>query len=123
MPLIATGQLSRVEAMRQAGYAESTARQQSEVLGSLRNQELLQEALRDAGLDETFIAETIAEGLDQLQPGPVKLAYLTLAIKLLDGFPPKKIDAKHTMQRIFLGDIIDGVDKLEAEQREVCQEA
>ena len=82
------GELSIEKAMLQAGYAESTARQQSEVMRNLRENSAMQDALREIGVDENRLAREIKSGLSSF--GHVKRAYVELGVKLLDGFPSEK---------------------------------
>ena len=61
------------DAMMQAGYAESTANQLQQVLGHLRNNGVLQEALRAIGFTEEFVAKELYKGATKLTPGKAHL--------------------------------------------------
>jgi hypothetical protein len=113
---VARGEITQQEALLMAGYAQSTADQQSATIGRIRSNVSMQDALRNAGLDEEFIAEMLAEGLTELQHGPMKLAYTDRVASLLDVIPSRKIDKTLSGHlRVSLGEIIDGADKLEKE--------
>ena len=62
MPKVEAGEITQEEALKQAGYADSTARQQTTVLGSLRQNTKMQEALKKAGFTEDYLAEGIVQG-------------------------------------------------------------
>src|SRR5437763_1156577 len=61
------GKLTITEAMEKAGYAKSTAEQQSETLRNLRENSAMQQALRAAGFTEDVIARKVVEGIDASQ--------------------------------------------------------
>jgi hypothetical protein len=96
------GKITLEEALKQAGYADSTARQQSTVLNPLRQNSVMQEALRAAGFTETTIAEKIVKGLSATRPividkviedvpdADAQHKYLKTGAELLDAFPAKR---------------------------------
>jgi hypothetical protein len=90
MPLVETGKMTMQDAMLQAGYSPSTAHQQSETLGKIRTNSVMQDALRKAGFDEGFLAETIKNDVQKLRPGQARKGYLELGSKLLDAMPAQK---------------------------------
>lgn len=93
IPAIVSGQRTESDAMRIAGYAESTVGQHSEVIGNDRVQAAMQTALRAAGFDELFIADKLLKGAKTLPPGREQLGYLEKGAELLDAVPAKKTDA------------------------------
>ncbi len=108
---VVLGQMTQKEAILQAGYSESTAKQQSSVLGEVRSNTAMQEALRKVGFDEDFIAEELAEGATTLGHGPTKLAYINSGSKLLDVVPSQKVDKNlNVTGRVHLGAIVDDLD-------------
>ena len=50
IPVIESGENTKIQAKGEAGYAESSALQQTEVFGGLRNNARAQDALRKVGL-------------------------------------------------------------------------
>ena len=57
--------LSDAEAMRRAGYAESTAKKQSgRTIGKIIGSEPLMEAMDRAGITDEKLLQTLAEGLN-----------------------------------------------------------
>lgn len=111
LPKVAAGDMTMKAAMLKAGYAESSANEQSETLGSLGNQRRMQEALRNAGMTEEYIAKEIVKDTKKLSPGATRLGYLKASTELLDVIPSKKIDGKMNVTgRIKLGDIVDAAD-------------
>lgn len=101
MPQVEAGKLSLKEAMQQAGYADSTAEQQSTILGGLRSNTKMQEALRKVGFDEGYLAGGIVEGTQATELIGTKITrerpdyrargiYYKLGAELLDAFPAKK---------------------------------
>lgn len=82
--------MSVEQALKQAGYADSTARQQKEVMDSLRHNSAMQEALRAAEFTEEFVAQTLVKDIVRLRPGQARRQYLELGAKLLDVFPAQK---------------------------------
>lgn len=62
IPLVEASKLTMTEALKRAGYAESTASQQQSVLGSLRENVLMQAALEKAGFTKEYLATGIMEG-------------------------------------------------------------
>ena len=91
IPKIALGEISKTDALRQAGYSEGSANQQQGPLGSVRIQSIMQQALRKAGVTEERIAVKIGKGMDSYAPN-VGLGYTKLASELLDAFPTKRIE-------------------------------
>jgi hypothetical protein len=91
LPDVEAGKLSMVQAMKNAGYADSTANQQQEVLGGLRNNTSMQTALRKAGFTEDFLAKGIVEGTKAKkgsQPDHfTRHMFLMSGAKLLDVVP------------------------------------
>lgn len=88
IPAITTGKLTVEQALRDAGYSPSTARQQTKMVESVRHSSAMQEALRKAGVTEERVASKIRRGMD----GFGAFNFTKLAAELLDGFPAKKID-------------------------------
>lgn len=113
MPSVNSGSMTLSEAMRKAGYAESTALQQSETMRNLRENSVMQDALRKKGFDEEFIAKKIMEGLEASKGYTIKVGaetvfeqtpdamarhkYLETGAKLLDVFPAAKVDTHLTV--------------------------
>jgi len=91
LPLVETGELTKTEALRRAGYAESTANEQTQVLGALGNNAVMQEALRKVNVTEDRLAEEIDKELKR-SGGHVKRGYIELSTKLLDAMPSQKHD-------------------------------
>src|SRR4051812_25606161 len=63
IPAIAAGKKSKAKGMRDAGYSKKTSLQQQRVLGSIRIQSAMQQALLKAGVTLDVIGERISEGL------------------------------------------------------------
>ena len=115
MPKVESEELTLQAAMLQAGYAESTSHQQSTILGSLRTNTKMQEALHKAGFTEQFLAEGIVEGAgatevrgqgDERPDYRARGIYYKLGAELLDAFPAKKnINAE-----VPIEDMLDQVD-------------
>ncbi len=96
------GNITLTEAMKQAGYADSTAEQQSVTLKNLRENSAMQKALRDAGFNEETIAKKVVDGLESTRPividkeivdvpdADTQHKYLKTGAELLDAFPAKK---------------------------------
>lgn len=103
MPLIAAGKLTVEAALKRAGFAESTAKQQKRVQDLVRGNSVMQEELKKAGLTEQFIAKEIAGDIKKLKPGRPKLGYLQTTAELIDAFPAKKLD--HTLRGV--DDLLD----------------
>ena len=121
MPLVEAGELTKMEAMIKAGYAESSAREQSAVLGSLGSNTRMQQALRKKGFTEEYLAEGVMEGTraTEATKQPVKTEegtittkeradyrtrgiYYKLGAQLLDAFPAqKKIGAQVGVEQIL----------------------
>lgn len=105
MPGVIDGELTLKAAMLKAGYAESSSNQQSQAIGSLRNNGVMQEALRKAGVTEDSIAQGVKEGMAatrvftanfKLCEAPdyhARHSFVKTGAELLDAFPAKKIDA------------------------------
>jgi hypothetical protein len=105
MPEVIDGTLTLKAAMLKAGYAESSSNQQSQAVGSLRNNGVMQEALRKAGVTEQSIATAVKDGMAatrffsanfKLYEKPdfhARHAFVKTGAELLDAFPAKKIDA------------------------------
>ncbi|MHB0955693.1 MAG: hypothetical protein ACYC0X_04870 [Pirellulaceae bacterium] len=105
-PDIAAGKITKKKAILKAGYKESSAKQQERVLGSVRMNTIMQEALRKAGVTEKRVAEKIDEGLEARRKFAVhdgddvsyeydddyatRHKYVVTAAELLDAFPAKK---------------------------------
>jgi hypothetical protein len=108
MPEVMDGKMTLKDAMLRAGYAESSALQQSQAVGSLRNNTRMQEALTKAGFTEDVIADNIVDGIkaqktfvvdSQLETAPdydARHKFLRTGAELLDAFPSKHIDATVT---------------------------
>jgi len=107
MPEVMDGKMTLKAAMLSAGYAESSALQQSQAVGALRNNVRMQEALAKAGFTEDVIATNIVEGISaertfiadkEVVTAPdydARHKFLRTGAELLDAFPSKKID--HTI--------------------------
>lgn len=83
------GEMSIEEALKKGGYSDTTARQQSAVIDSLRQNSAMQDAMEKAGIDENLIVGKLRIGLDT----PAKdtmFKFLKLAAELKDAFPAKK---------------------------------
>jgi len=89
--LVETGKLRKMETLKRAGYADSTAREQSEVLGLLGNNQAMQAALRNVRVTEERLAEEIDKELRR-SGGHVKRGYIELSTRLLDAMPSQKHD-------------------------------
>ncbi len=96
MPIVESGQMTMKAAMLKAGYAESTAREQTTVMGQIGNNASMQAALRKVGFNEEFIAKQIADGARKLRHGRDKLGYLQTGAGLLNVEPPKKVISAQT---------------------------
>jgi hypothetical protein len=96
MPKVEAGEISMVEAMKRAGYADSTAHQQQSVLGAIRNNTKMQEALQKAGFTEDYLATGIVEGTTATEGEKAipdyraRGIFYKLGAELLDAFPAKK---------------------------------
>lgn len=108
------GKLTLEEALKQAGYADSTAKQQSTVLSPLRNNSVMQAALDAAGFTEELIATKIVEGLKAKRPLVIEKEivyvedpdaqhkYLKTGAELKDAFPAKKqLNAEVTLDDLI----------------------
>ncbi len=98
LPKVQAGKMTKKAAIIAAGYSEKSANQQQRVLGSVRNNTVMQQALRAAGFDEEFIAASVMQGMratDRGIPDPhVRHKYLVTGAELLDTFPSKKVDVR-----------------------------
>ena len=102
LPKVASGEMKTETAMKQAGYSETTAKQQSKVMGGVRKSSVMQEALRKAGVTEAMLARKIAKGLratrffsanfklHEVDDYNAQHNYVKTAAELLDAFPAKK---------------------------------
>ena len=98
MPEVESGKKTMKQAMIEAGYAESTADQQQQVLGSLRINTKMQEALKKAGFTEDYLATGIVEGTKAKGSGPTgdlpdyraRGIFYKLGAELMDAFPAEK---------------------------------
>jgi phage terminase small subunit len=84
------GEMTVEEALRQAGYSEQTAKQQKSVMDSLRNNSVMQEALRKEKVTEERIAKRINKGIDSTSD-KTALGFTKLAAELIDAFPAEKL--------------------------------
>lgn len=101
LPLIIAGKKTKTQAMLDAGYAESSANEQSTTFGYIGND--MQKALREHGFDEQKIAKKVMEGMEaekrvttsiRITHEPdydVQHKFLTTGAKLLDVFPEEKL--------------------------------
>jgi hypothetical protein len=97
-PKVKAGELTRMDAMRKAGYSEESSRQQANVYGALRNNTRMQEALRQAGFTEEYLATGVVDGTKATAPVGNKTVadykargiYYKLGAELLDAFPATK---------------------------------
>lgn len=105
------GEMTIEDALKQAGYSDATARQQKEVMDSLRQNSVMQGALRAALFDETLIAKKISDGInatyinfkgEELPSYGTQLNYLIFGAKLLDVLPAEK----HVTTDVSLADLI-----------------
>ena len=102
LPKVKDGTLTKKQAMEKAGYSKKSALQQSNTFGSLRNNARMQQALRDAGFDEVFIAQKIVHGATQLRPGKPQLGYIQTGAELLDVKPAtKQINAEGSIDDLI----------------------
>jgi hypothetical protein len=106
MPKVATGDLTVEAALKQAGYADSTARQQKSVTGRVRHVSAMQEALRKAGVDEKLVASKVKTGIGSWDKDTM-FKFAKLAAELLDAFPAQKQD--HTFRTE--DEVLDDVEK------------
>lgn len=107
-PRVESGELTKQEAMLQAGYSEESARQQRNVYGALRSNTKMQKALKKAGFTEEYLAEGIVAGTQATEAGKrvqkeddgaytveerpdykARGIYYKLGAELLDAFPNK----------------------------------
>ena len=88
LPKVEAGEMTMKAAMIKAGYSEKTADQQQQVLGGLRTNTKMQEALDKVGVTEEKIATRIKRGMDTF--GNTAFNYTKLAAELRDAFPAKK---------------------------------
>ena len=112
MPVVESGKMTLQAAMLEAGYSKSTAHQQSSVLGQIRTNSKMQDALEKAGFTEEYLAAGIVEGTMAVD-GQLKVItkhedgeeevefvgapdhtsrvrYYKLGAELKDAFPAKK---------------------------------
>ncbi len=100
LPDVHAGKKTKTQAMLEAGYAASSANQQSEVLGNIRNNTRMQDALRKAGFTEEFLAAKIMDGAEAYTKGMfgtqpdfrARAQVLKIGADMLDAFPAKKLD-------------------------------
>jgi hypothetical protein len=94
LPLVEAGEITKTEALKRAGYADSTAREQQQVLGNLGNNKAMQEALRKHGVTEETIASGIRDGLGAIEKGlpdfRARSIFVKIGAELLDAFPSQK---------------------------------
>lgn len=98
MAKVEAGEITQEEALKQAGYADTTARQQQSVLGSLRQNTKMQEALAKAGFTEEYLANGIVEGTQATSATDrgehadyrARGIFYKLGAELMDAFPAKK---------------------------------
>lgn len=114
LPKIEQGLKTKKRALLDAGYAESSARQQQAILGGLRNNRVMQEALRKAGVTEEMLAKSIRHGLKatrtfsanfEIHEAPdfhAQHAFVKTAAELLDVFPAEK----HVVAETTIADLI-----------------
>ena len=74
MPKVELGKITVEKAMLKAGYAKSTARQQTDCLRNIRENSAMQDALRDVGVNEdgNLLLETV-NGIQVFNAGEVSL--------------------------------------------------
>lgn len=105
LPLVEAGELTKTEALKRAGYADSTAREQQQVLGNLGNNKAMQEALRKEGVTEEAIAVGIREGLGAKEKGApdfrARSIFVKIGAELLDAFPTKKHQIEDVTPRTY----------------------
>lgn len=138
MPEVEAGNMTLKDAMLKSGYSEETAKQQSTILGGLRSNTKMQEALKKAGFTEDYLAEGIVEGTGAVD-GKLKVItktedgeeevdfvgnpdynararYYKLGAELLDAFPAKKsINADVGVEEL-LDEAEEGADYTEWEK-------
>ena len=95
LPLVEAGKMTRMEAMKRAGYADSTAREQSTVMGQIGNNGAMQAALRKVNVTEERLAGEIDKELKKAS-GHVKKGYVELGTKLLDAMPTQRHNVEVT---------------------------
>ena len=103
LPAVATGDMTMEAALLKAGYSKSSARQQSDAIGNLRQNSVMQNALRDNGIDEKTVASKIKKGLDTFDKDTM-FKFTKLAAELLDAFPAtKNINAEVGIDELIKG--------------------
>jgi hypothetical protein len=94
LPKIESGEMTKTAAILQAGYTESSAREQSRVMGSIGNNAVMQAALRKAGVNEDLLSQSIREGLTADEKGTpdyrTRSVYVKIGADLLDAFPTQR---------------------------------
>lgn len=105
IPEIIEGKKTKKQAILDAGYKESTAREQQQVLGNIGIESVMQAALRKAQVTEDKLSEKISEGLEATrlygQHGEIETEdyatrhkYVVTAAEFLNAFPDKNIHLK-----------------------------
>ncbi|PQO47398.1 hypothetical protein [Blastopirellula marina] len=121
MPEVEAGRMTKQQAMLEAGYADSTAHQQSTILGGLRTNTKMQEALQKAGFTEEYLATGIVDGTMATRPSfygdkadyQARGVFYKLGAELMDAFPAKKtINAEVGVEQI-LDEVEGGADPAE----------
>ncbi|QDT46189.1 hypothetical protein Pan258_02060 [Symmachiella dynata] len=122
LPLVEEGKITKMEAFKRAGYADSTAREQTTVLGQIGSNTKMQEALKKVGFTEEYLATGIVEGTQangNAQGGgrypdyKTRSHYYKLGAELLDAFPAKKTVNAEVGVEELLNSAEDGSDYAE----------
>ncbi len=130
LPKVEAGEMTMQDAMLKAGYAETSAREQSAVLGSLGNNEAMQAALRKAGFTEDFLATGIVEGAQatgvsitgRLHPDfRARGIFFKLGAELLNTFPAKRVQTEMVTPQTY-GDLTKKAAKSAEEARRLAEE-
>src|SRR5258708_5079698 len=96
LPEVASGKKTMENAMIESGYSETSAHQQKEILGQIRNLSPMQQALNKAGVTIEKLSQKYQEGLEATDKDGnpdyhAQFKYVNASAELHDVFPDKKL--------------------------------
>jgi hypothetical protein len=99
IPKVEAGEMTMKAALLKAGYSEESSDQQSTILGGLRRNARMQEALQKAGFTEEYLAKGVMEGTQATMPTSTgrkhpdykaRGIFYKMGAELMDAFPAQK---------------------------------
>lgn len=120
LPKVEAGTMTMQEAMLSAGYAESSARQQTTTLNSLKNNDRMRDAFEKAGITLDSLAKKYAEGLNAKGAKGradynTRYKYVAAATQILDCYPSQKVEVSGNPDRPLFNALPDTVKQVCAE--------